>query len=89
MVHAPAFAPQAHIDPGTAVPPLHLGNLSDPCPQRLIRLAATAIPKRLALKRQEAAHPPLTEPKALGAPLSCRSLRLGPYQFFALMAFNA
>ena len=47
------------------------------------------IPERLAIEAQEAAHPSLTEPKALGAPLSRRSLRLGPYQFFAVMAFNA
>ena len=52
-------------------------------------LASAAIPERLAIEPQEPAHPPLTEPKALGAPLSRRSLRLGPYQFFALIAFSA
>jgi hypothetical protein len=33
--------------------------------------------------------PVAAEPKALGSPLGRRSLRLGPYQFFALMAFSA
>jgi hypothetical protein len=89
MVYDPTLAPYPYIDPGTAVPPLDLGNLSDPGSQRLILLPAAPIPERLAIERQEPAHPSLTEPKALGAPLSRRSLRLGPYQFFALIAFSA
>ena len=46
-----------------------------------IILASTTIPERLAIERQEAAHPSLTEPKALGAPLSRRSFALGPTSF--------
>ena len=89
MVQAPALSSQAHIDPRTPIPPLVLGNLPDPGPQHILLVASTAIRERIAIEGQEPTHPSLTEPKALGAPLSRRSLRLRPYQFFALMAFIA
>lgn len=53
-------------------------------PYRRILVAATAIPEHRAIEDQEPAYLPLTEPKALGAPLPRRSLRLGPYQFFCV-----
>ena len=76
MSDASALAPSTDIDPAAAIPPLGLGNLADPGTQRLILVATTSIPERLAIEGQELAHPSLTEPKALGAPLSRRSLRL-------------
>src|SRR5688572_1812591 len=89
MVHAPAFPSQSDIDPRTAIAPLALGDLPNPRPQERIVLPLTAVPERVSIEGQEPAHPSLTEPKALGAPLGPRSLRLGPYQFFALMTFSA
>jgi hypothetical protein len=89
MVHAPAFPSQSDIDPRAAIAPLALGDLPNPRPQNRIVLPSAAIPERIAIEGQKAARPSLTEPKALGAPLGRRSLRLGLYQFFALMAFSA
>jgi hypothetical protein len=66
-----------------------LGNLPDPSPQRGIFLASTAIPERLAIEGEEPAYPPLTQPKARRHPFRRGSLRLGRYQFFALIAFSA
>jgi hypothetical protein len=88
MGDLPPFPSQPYVDPGTPIPPLLLGNRPDASPKHGIVLALTAIPECIAIEGQEAAHPSLTEPKALGAPLRRRSLRLGPSQFFALMAFN-
>ena len=65
------------------------GKLADSRPQGGILLTATAVPEGIPIEGQEAAHPSLTEPKALGSPLGGRSLRLGRYQFFAVSAFNA
>ncbi len=89
MVHAPALPSQADINSRTAIAALALGDLPDPGPQGRVVLASAAISKRMAIEGQEAAHPSFTEPKALGTPLGGRSLRLGPYQFFALIAFSA
>lgn len=89
MVHSPSLSAQLHINPGTPIAPLTLGNFPDPCPQSRIVLAPTAIPQCVPIQGQYAAHPTLTEPKALGHPLSGRSLRLGRYQFFAVTAFSA
>ena len=89
MVHRPPFPSQPDINPGAAIAALALGHLADSRPQDGIIRASAAIPERVPIERQEAAHSSLTEPKALGAPLGRRSLRLGPYQFFALIAFSA
>ena len=89
MVHSPAFPSQAHINPGTAIPPLGFRNLPDPRPQGGILLTPTAVPQRVPIQFEQPTDPSLTQPKALGHPLRRRSLRLGPYQFFAVTAFSA
>ena len=89
MVHSPSLPAQPHINPGTAIAPLALGNFPDPCPQGRIVLTPTPIPQCVPIEGQDVAHPPLTEPKARGYPLGRCSLRLGLYQFFAVTAFSA
>jgi hypothetical protein len=43
----------------------------------------------IPVQRHETTRPSLTEPKALSHPLGRCSLRLGPYQFFAVSALSA
>jgi hypothetical protein len=54
-----------------------------------ICLPLTAIPERVPIERDDAAHPALTEPNAHRHPLSRGSLRLGRDQCFAVSAFSA
>jgi hypothetical protein len=89
MVHLPAFPSQADINPRTAIPSLAFGNLPDPDSQRIILMASTPIPEHLAIEGQEPAYPPLIQRKVRRHPSRRGSLRLGRYQFFALMAFSA
>src|SRR6186713_2875599 len=89
MIHLPAFPSQSHIDPGAAIASLGLRNLPDSRPQDRIVLTPTTVPQRVPIQFEQSAHPPLTQPKALGHPLGCRSRRLGRYQFFAVTASSA
>ena len=58
-------------------------------PLNSLLMASTAMPECMAIKGRELAHPSLTAPNALGVPLRRRSLRLGRYQLFAVIAFSA
>lgn len=89
MVDRPAFPSQPDINPRTAIAALTLSHLADSYPQGRIARAAVTIPERVPIKRHEAAHSSLTEPKARRDPLSRGSLRLGRYQLFAVTALSA
>jgi hypothetical protein len=81
MVHAPAFSPQPHIDPRTAILPLVLGDFPDPGSQRGILLASAAIPERLAIEGQEPAYPPLTRPTRAAIHSAAARFALGATSF--------
>ncbi len=80
MIHRLPFPSQPDINPRTAIAALALGHLADPRPQGGIVRASAAIPERVPIECQDAAHPPLTEPKARRDPL-CARFALGPTSF--------
>ena len=79
----------AHRGAGAPIPPLGLSNRSHSRSKFAIVPSAATISQRVPIQVHQLAHPSLTQPKARDDLLSRRPLRLGPYQFFAVIAFSA
>ena len=89
VIHPPAFTAQPHTDVRAPIPPLDPGNRSHSRSKFAIVPSAATISQCVPIQVHQLAHPSLAQPKACDDLLSRRLLRLGPYQFLAVIAFSA